>query len=108
MKIGRMIHTITIERGTTVTDDYGTPVFDWVPVAILRAEVVERSTTEFFRDTGAADEEAIVFRTWFKEGVTNEDRVSWQGRIYDLKQVTPIGMNKGLELRCTGGSGEGS
>ena len=53
------------------------------------------------RSFGASDEEAVIFRIRFVDGVTNADRVVWNGEPFNIRQVTPIGRRKGLDLRCT-------
>lgn len=100
MKAGKLTEEIQIERFTDDVDEYGTPVMDWTPLAVLRAEKVEQSTTEYFRNFGATDEEVVIFRARFFEGVSNADRVIWQGDAFNIRQVTPIGRRKGVELRC--------
>lgn len=100
MKAGRLTEEIQIERATSTVNEYGTPEPTWAPICTLRAEKVEQSTVEYIRNFGASDEEAVIFRARFFEGVTNADRVKWQGEAFNIKSVAPIGRRKGLELRC--------
>lgn len=44
MKSGRLIETVTIERGATAINEAGTPVETWAHVCTLRAERVEFTT----------------------------------------------------------------
>lgn len=66
----------------------------------MRAERFDQSTTECIRSFGASDEELVIFKAGFFEGIGNVDRVIWQGQAFNIKQVTPIGRRKGTELRC--------
>lgn len=100
MKSGKLTEEIMIERSTNTVDPDGTPVLAWEQIARLRAEKVEQSTTEYIRNAGANDEEVIVFRARFFDGVSNADRVLWQGEAFNIKSVAPIGRQTGLELRC--------
>lgn len=100
MKSGRLIEVIEIERFTSAVNEYGTPVQEWVRLCTLRAERVDQSTTEFIRNYGASDEEVVIFRARFFEGIRNADRVVWRGEAFNIKQITPIGRRKGIELRC--------
>ncbi|MFV0303418.1 MAG: phage head closure protein [Paracoccus sp. (in: a-proteobacteria)] len=100
MKSGRLTETIRIERASTAISDAGTPVETWERVADLRAERVDQTTEEFIRGYGASDEELVMFRARFFDGITNADRVIWNGAAFDIQQVTPIGRRKGVELRC--------
>ena len=101
MKAGKLIETIQIERGMDGVNDYGTPSTSWRPFVSVRAERIDRTTEEFMRSFGASDEEAVIFRIRFVDGITNADRVMWQGEAFNIRQVTPIGRRKGLDLRCT-------
>lgn len=100
MKAGQLNDEVQIERFTNAVDDYGTPTQTWARIATLRAEKVEQTTTEYIRNFGASDEELVIFRTRFFDGITNADRVIWQGQPFNIKQVSPIGRRKGVELRC--------
>ena len=100
MKSGKLTETIRIERATADINDAGTPTETWVRVAILRAERVDQTTEEFMRGFGASDEEVVVFRSRFFDGIRSADRVIWRGQPFNIRQVTPIGRRKGLELRC--------
>jgi SPP1 family predicted phage head-tail adaptor len=94
-----MDRTIVIERSATTIDPAGTPVETWSVVATLRAQIIKASTEEFIRGAGAADETAVVFRTHWLDGVTNADRVIYQGVIHNLKETREIGRRQALELR---------
>ena len=100
MKAGKLTRVIRIERSTASVNDYGTPTNTWSVAATLRAEVVERSTEEFLRAQGAVEEAAIVFRTRYASGITNADRVSFDGQSWNIREVSEIGRRQGLELRC--------
>jgi SPP1 family predicted phage head-tail adaptor len=100
MKAGRMVHVIEIQRASVSINDAGTPASTWARVATVRAEVVERSTEEFLRNAGETSETTVVFRTRYFEGLTDEDRVSFDGAAYDIEEITRIGRRTGLELRC--------
>lgn len=100
MKSGRLTEEIRIERFTSTINDAGTPISEWSRLCTLRAEKVEQSTTEYIRNFGASDEEVVIFRARFFDGITSADRVCWKGQAFDIKQVSPIGRRQGVELRC--------
>ncbi|HWL56411.1 MAG TPA: head-tail adaptor protein [Paracoccus sp. (in: a-proteobacteria)] len=99
MKSGKLVETIRIDRATTDINDAGTPVEVWRAVAKLRAERVDQTTEEFIRGFGASDEEVVIFRARFFD-VTTKHRLVWNFQAFNIKQVTPIGRRKGIELRC--------
>lgn len=100
MRTGALHHVIELQRASTTLNEAGTPATIWTTLATLRAEIVRQATEEFLGDSGARDETAVVFRTRYLDGVTNADRVLFEGRAYNLREVTPIGRRRGLELRA--------
>ena len=106
MKAGKLVHVIGLERLATTVDGYGGVEETWTGFATMRAEIVERSTEEFLRAAGETDVTTIVFRTRFLAGLTNNDRVSFDGEHFDIEEVIPIGRRRGLELRCVATGGE--
>lgn len=100
MKAGRLTEEIQIERFTSTINEYGTPTQIWTRLCTLRAERVEQSTTEYIRNYGASDENVVILRARFFDGITNADRVIWNGEAFNIKQSVPIGRRQGIELRC--------
>lgn len=100
MRAGKLDRTITLQSFTNTVDEYGTPVETWTDKATLRAQVVQSSTEEFIRAYGASDETVIIFRTRFLAGVTNADRIVYEGENFNIKETKEIGRRKGLELRA--------
>jgi SPP1 family predicted phage head-tail adaptor len=101
MRAGKLDRPITIERATTAIDDAGTPQTTWATVATLRAQIITQSAQEFIRaEGGGTSENAIVFRTRYVEGVQLDDRVTYEGASFDVKETKEIGRRRGLEIRC--------
>lgn len=100
MKAGKLTEEIRIERSTSTLNEYGTPSTTWAKLAILRAEKVEQTTTEYIRNFGASDEEVVIFRTRFLDGISNADRLIWKGDAFNIQSVATIGRRTGVELRC--------
>lgn len=100
MRAGRLDRQITIQRSTHSVNEYGTPVFAWVDVATLRAQLVEGRAEEFLAGGGATDKTLAVFRIRYLAGVTNADRVIHAGQVFNIREVKEIGRRKGLELRA--------
>lgn len=100
MKAGKLTEVIRIERATSTLNEYGTPTHTWARLCTLRAEKVEQSITEYNRNYGASDEDLVAFRARFFDGITNADRLIWNGQAYNINQTVPIGRRQGVELRC--------
>jgi SPP1 family predicted phage head-tail adaptor len=83
----------------TVTPSGGV-VTAWTNLDMVRAEIVTQSASEFLTGFGEAEAGTIVFRIRYLPGITTADRVSYDGKSYDLKEVAEIGRRRGLELRA--------
>lgn len=100
MRAGKLDKIITIDRFTSTVDEYGTPIEDWTTVATVRAQIIQSTTEEFMKGWGTSTEAAVVFRIRHLDGITPADRVTYDGRAYDLKEIKELGRREGLDLRC--------
>ncbi|CAM1632654.1 phage head closure protein [Bartonella sp. M0177] len=101
MKAGKLTHVIRIVKiDQSGIDDFGNPITEKVPLATLRAEIVQQSTEEFIRAYGASDETIMIFRTRFINGVNNSCLIEFNGRTFNIKETSEIGRREGLEIRC--------
>lgn len=100
MKAGRLTEVIEIQRATSTVNDAGTPSTIWSHLATLRAERVNPSTAESIEGYGAGDTATVTLRARFLDGVTNADRVIWNGAPWNITRLAPIGRRKGIELYC--------
>ncbi len=100
MMAGKLDREIVIQSLANTVDDYGTPVETWTTFATVRAQVVQLTASEFLRSFGASSETAIIFRIRYLVGVTLAHRVSYNGGLYNLKEIKEIGRRRILELRC--------
>lgn len=100
MRSGKLDRLIRIERAAFEDDGMGNQTPIWAKLADMRAEIVQASTQEYMRAYGASDENVIVFRTRFLDGVTNADRILYAGAAFDIKETKEIGRRNGLEIRC--------
>ncbi|MDX0605408.1 phage head closure protein [Sinorhizobium medicae] len=99
LNIGKMDRRITIERETETVKPSGSVVKAWATVATVWAEVVQQTASEFFTGYGEAENGTVIFRIRWMPGLTTADRVSYAGKVYDLKEITELGRRDGLELR---------
>lgn len=107
MRAGKLDRRITIERLTLTAGaaPWDSPVEAWTTHKELPAQIVQASTEEFLRNYGEADEAIVIFRTRYVAGITNADRVVYQGRTHNIREVKEIGRRVGMELRTLTYSG---
>ncbi|WKT91471.1 phage head closure protein [Brucella anthropi] len=101
MRAGKLDRVIAILRYTVIGDDgMGNETLGWADLVTLRAQIVTASTEEFIRSYGIANDAVMIFRTRYYPSIDPADRIRFDGRLYDIKEVTLIGRNRGLEMRC--------
>lgn len=99
MRAGKLRYQIRIQSFSETIDDYGVPSLDWADVVTLRAELIQQSTGEFIRAQGAVEDEILIFRTRYVEGITNAMRVLFKGNPHDIREIAPDPMQRHMELR---------
>lgn len=101
MRAGKLDRVIVIQRYMVVGDDgMGNETLDWGDIVTLRAQIVTASTEEFVRNYGIVNDAVMIFRTRYYPSIDPADRIRFDGNLYDIKETTLIGRNRGLELRC--------
>lgn len=105
MRAGKLTETIVLRSVTYQDDGYGGQVPVETEHATLRAQIIEESTDEFVRNHGVSTERLRIFRTRWLDGVSPEWTVAHDGLTFNIKQIKEIGRRRGLELRCTHGTG---
>lgn len=101
MRAGNLDRTIAIEAfEITGQDEAGQPIGEWTLLATVRAQIVQTSTEEYFRASGEGATSTIVFRVRYLSRVTNQHRIVFEGRNFDLEEVKELGRRRGLELRA--------
>lgn len=99
MRAGKLDRSISIERKTESVSATGAVVTAWQVIAAVRAELVTQSADEFLTGFGEAENGSVIFRIRYLAGVTTTDRVTYDGKNYDIKEVFEVGRRRGLELR---------
>ena len=99
MRAGKLRYRITIQTFSETVDEYGVPTLDWADVATVRAELVQQSTSEFIRNHTAMDDELVIFRTRYLDGITNAMRVMFDGDPHNIREVAPDPLRRHMELR---------
>lgn len=104
MRAGMLTSTITISRCTSaVKGQGGSRKSVYTPFLTTRAQVISSATSAFLAEAGEQAETAIVFRIRHRDGIEAGNRVTLDGREFDLAEVKEIERRLILELRCTGG-----
>jgi SPP1 family predicted phage head-tail adaptor len=106
VRAGDLRDQVVIEAATVALDAVGEPIETWAPVATVWAQVKpQKYTTGVEALAQALGREAVAttytVTIYYREGLTELQRLIWNGRELDIKRVLdPDGKRTWLELMC--------
>jgi hypothetical protein len=102
MKSGSLDRSVVIQRqGAPVDDGYTMTPGAWATLATRKAQRITSRGREVFEQQGVDAEVPMTFvlrDDSVTRTITVKDRISFGGKIYDLKSVVEIGRRRGVEL----------
>jgi SPP1 family predicted phage head-tail adaptor len=98
MRAGNLDRVIQIERRSTALDLYGVPIKVWTAFATMRAQVLQFATDDHESERGNTTDSKITFRMRWMDGLTLDNRVSYQGQAFVIRQIKEIGRRVGLDV----------
>lgn len=101
MRAGNLDRVIQIERQSTALDLYGAPIKVWTAFATMRAQVLQFATDDTeSAERGNTTDSKITFRMRWMDGLTLDNRASYQGQAFVIRQIKEIGRRIGLDVVC--------
>jgi SPP1 family predicted phage head-tail adaptor len=98
---GDLDRRITIQRATVTVNEFNEPIETWGAVTTVWARRRDASATESYRaqEVGAQITARFTIR-WSTtvESVNPRDRLSFEGRLYNITAVRDIGRNQWREI----------
>lgn len=90
---------LTIQRLTaSAPDDAGVPNETWTDLVTLRAVRLTGAAADTEHNEIAVTDTRVRLQTWFYDGLTLEDRATYEGGAYQIKYLSEIGRRRGLEI----------
>lgn len=102
MQIGKLDRRVTLLARTITRDGYGDATEEFTFLDEVWAQVIFNRGAERFRD-GQVQRQAqveVTFRIRWREDLTREMRVEWDGTAYDVTNVMEIGRRVGADLQA--------
>ena len=101
MRAGNLDKVILIQRQSTGLDLYGVPIPVWTTIATIRAQLLTPMTTHDNEGArGHVTDATVTFRMRWIAGIGLENRISYDGRTFTIRQIIEIGRRVGLDLMC--------
>ena len=104
MDAGRLDSRITLKRATSTANAFNEPVVTWTTLATVWASVVPVNDGERLRagETLASKQSRFTVRySSTVASVDPRDRITFDGRDYDLNGVKEVGRREYLEITAT-------
>src|SRR5689334_13005349 len=98
MRAGSLDRLIEIQRRTTGLDLYGTPIETWSTFATVRAQLLKNATDDRENARGHTTNAALTFRMRHLDGITLENRLTYEGQQFEIVGVSEIGRRAGLDI----------
>jgi SPP1 family predicted phage head-tail adaptor len=103
MNPGSLDQRVLLERFTAVQDDLGQTVETWAPLGTTWAAVEPVAGREFIAAGAQQSELTTKIRIRYRAGITSGDRVTHDGRVYDVQSVIDYrSAHRELVLLCRG------
>lgn len=93
MRAGKLRHRIAIQTNTPSKDSYGQPVASWATAATVWAAVEMAGGRESMSQQQVESVAAVKF-TIRRRDVTAQQRVSWDGRLFDVESIAQDPTNR--------------
>lgn len=108
MEAGRLDKRVTIQSMTAARNAIGEPVHTWADVATVWGAVEPVQGREFWEQQQVQSEVTTRIRIRYLAGVTAAMRVTYAGRIYNIRSVIdPRERHDEMQLMCATGVNDG-
>lgn len=97
---GKMDRVITIQAvtlGPPANGD-GVPAETWTDLVTLRAVRLASAAADTEHEQIALTDTRVKLQTWYYDGLTLENRATYEGCTYQIKYLAEIGRRRGLEI----------
>lgn len=95
---GKMNKRVVLETNTPTQDGYGEPIEGWSTIGTVWAEQLSAKASERFRGEQTSGFEDIAWRIRYRNDVDNLDRLTYNGKTYDLLGTAEEGNKSSLIL----------
>ena len=101
MRAGELNKSIVIQARTDTQDSFGQPIPSWAKIhtdATLPARVMPNRGNERFTAQQVYGESVVTFRIRWRSDVSVENRIVYDGKNWDIRDVREVGRREGLEI----------
>lgn len=104
MRAGRMDRRIAIQQPAVTQSDSGQEIVAWTTLRTVWAEKIENRGQERFAAQQLVGHAIKTFKIRWASAIasalTNEYRITFDGRIFDITDIRELGRHEGIEIDC--------
>ncbi|WP_180901945.1 phage head closure protein [Martelella soudanensis] len=101
MQAGKLDRRIRIDRwDETGRNELNEPMPAWTTVTTVWAQQRPNRGDERFSSGQLAGQIVMTFHIRFRGDLTREDRIVYEGRAYNIKDIREVGRRKVSEIDC--------
>lgn len=98
MKAGALDRRITIQNRVETQNSFGEAEITYEDMTSVWAEVRPLTGREYFSAAQYVPEAKLKIRIRYRAGITEKQRIIYQGETYDIGYIAELGRREGLEL----------
>ena len=99
MNVGTLDRQITLQRSSiTGSDAVGGSIIAWATLQKVWSRVVPMSGSESLRLERQVSSETSRFFIRYFAGLTVKDRISYDGKLWDIQNIRELGRKESLEI----------
>jgi len=107
MRAGNLRHRVIIQHLVETLDEYKTPTITWQDYATVWASVEPIRGREYIELQNTNSELTVRIRIRYLPGVTNDMRVLYGSRVFNIQSVIDINeRHREMELMCIENTGD--
>jgi len=96
--IGDLRHVIQVIGKTITKDEYGAETTVWANKIRLRAGRKYVGGDKTIDNKEVFNSQRIVFTTLYRNTITENDRIEFNGKKYSINSIVEIGFKEGLQI----------
>ena len=100
MQAGKLDRVVSFERLSETVGTTGAVSTTWDPFAVVRASVTDATQEEIEGGKGEHLKVRITVLMRYRDDISLSDRLTYEGRAFNIVSMVEIGRRKGLELRA--------
>lgn len=98
MRAGELDRTIIIQSATETRDAYGAVTYTWGTFVEVWAKKKDLRGDEYFSAQQVNAQVDCIFTIRWFPGVLETMRISYDGKLWDIRSLNELGRQEGLEI----------